>query len=394
MARHARQNWIDGTWREARGGATYDAGRFGVASRSSGEDVEAALDALQRAGRDWAREDPEDRADSLGELLDLWEDRGGPEEELAELLDLDPRGLASSRGEALALADELIDEARDAPGGPRLARVSVRALGRGLVEALVPPLLEGRGVLLLPDPEAPALARAFCRLLEDSPLPRGIVALLGDDTSEAARAALESGRLGDALFIEPRARTRRLVERLERAGTRGPRPRIRALTSGVRAVLSDEDPRRAADEVLREAFDPDRALCGQRDGALGRVVCHERRFSAFSEALLEGLDARAEGRCPLLDTGLPRAVSELTRLGLDEGATLVRGPQTASPGSPRARRDAILAPSVFTNVEPRMGLARAELAAPVLRLLRAASDEEARALARDLAEVPAAPETR
>ena len=52
-----------------------------VRSRLGG--TPAALDAVEHAARDWAREHPEDRADHLGELLDLWEEEGGPEEELA-----------------------------------------------------------------------------------------------------------------------------------------------------------------------------------------------------------------------------------------------------------------------------------------------------------------------
>jgi acyl-CoA reductase-like NAD-dependent aldehyde dehydrogenase len=83
-------------------------------------------------------------------------------------------------------------------------------------------------------------------------------------------------------------------------------------------------------------------------------------------------------------------------LGLDENATLIfdggdavngsaaNGPEpTAQAPAPRSSsigEDAILAPTVFTNVEERMRIASFGRPIPVLCLLRAGSDGEAEAL--------------
>ncbi len=86
----------------------------------------------------------------------------------------------------------------------------------------------------------------------------------------------------------------------------------------------------------------------------------------------------------LFDSGLASHIGRISQLGLDEGATLIRGAYGAFTGSQRRMRDAILVPSVFTNVEPLMALAKTDRPAPVLSLLRVTSDSEAQELGRAL----------
>ena len=144
-----------------------------------------------------------------------------------------------------------------------------------------------------------------------------------------------------------------------------------------------DDPVQAARSICETSFGPERSLSGQRAGVVGRVLCHERHLSVLTATLLEGLEELA-APCPLFDSGLAAYVEGQSRLGLDEGATLIRGAFGAPAGSRRDAREAILAPSVFTNVEPRMALARAVRPAPILCLLRVAADMEATELARTL----------
>jgi acyl-CoA reductase-like NAD-dependent aldehyde dehydrogenase len=197
------------------------------------------------------------------------------------------------------------------------------------------------------------------------------VALLHADRPALLDGALRGGRLTRAwlggLELEPHG-----------TAVEGVAPR-----GASEAVLLEEDPARRAHEVLDRAFGPVRALGGQRAGQVARVFCHERRLSAFTDALLEALDARPlEGGCRPFVDGLEGRIARLVRLGLDEGATLVRGALDGRPGFRGGSRDASLWPRIFTNVEPGMALARAQEPAPVLSLVRVADDDTAEAAAR------------
>jgi len=169
-------------------------------------------------------------------------------------------------------------------------------------------------------------------------------------------------------------------------------------------VKLDADAPAAAREVVARAFGRSATLSGQLPGSIGRVVCHERVFSRFSAELLALLDRDADVARPLV--ALEPATIEHARrgreLGLDEGATLVFSPtktrasdDPAGPdagiGLSRARMaEAILWPTVFTNVEEHMRVAWLGRPAPVLCLMRVASDERGAATARELDQDPLA----
>lgn len=397
----AHRNWIAGKWSPAESGLEFDAKRHGVWPRSGPDEVAAALESIQGAAQEWRALTPEARADKLGEVLDLWEDEGAGEARFASALGLEPEELDGSCDAALELGDELIAEPGPAAAaGLTLARAAAGGLGAGLVRVTFPSLLEGSGVLLLSDADAPELAVGFCELLEDVGLPSGLVALVHDDASTSLRAALSSGQVSRIALAEPAERiaaVQRVLERAEQSpavtssgfgsgllGVEAPELVAATLRQRQRVVHLEDSPEAVAAEVAEGAFGRG-VLAGQASGAIGSVLCHERLFSRFTEALLAAVD-ELPPRCGLFDSGLVQHLSGRLRLGLDEGATLIRGGAGEATGSRRRSSDAILGASVFTNVEPRMSLARADRPAPVLCLLRLGGDEEALSLARRLSE--------
>jgi hypothetical protein len=189
---------------------------------------------------------------------------------------------------------------------------------------------------------------------------------------------------------------------------RAPRLELEVLRNRTRVVTRDEDVEAAAEDVVQRAFGRARSLSGRRPGSIARVACHERAFSRFSAALLERLDRDPDVASPLS----ARERSELDHLrrarelGIDEGATLVfsrervarhedrdaeardaraTSARSMPPALSRDRRaEAILWPAVFTNVEEHMRLAWLGRPAPVLCLMRVASDERGAALAEEI----------
>ena len=395
----AHRNWIAGSWSPAASGLEFDARRHGVWPRSGAEDVAAALEGAERGASEWSALSPRARADKLGEVLDLWEDEGAGEARFAAAIGLEPEELDSSCDAALELGDELIAAGGAATGGGVVvARAAASGLGAALVQVTFPSLLAGSGVLLFSDADAPELAVGLCELFEDVGLPKGVVSLVHDDASTSLRAALASGAVSRLALAEPAERIASAERALERACTGASsggfgsglreqeRPQLEATVLRQRQhVVHLEDSLEAAAATVAEGAFGRGVLTGQAAGAIGRVLCHERLFSRFTEALLARVDDLAL-RCRPFDRGLPQHLSERLRLGLDEGATLIRGGSREPAGSQRRSRDAILGPSVFTNVEPRMALSRADRPAPVLCLLRLGSDDEALSLARRLSE--------
>jgi acyl-CoA reductase-like NAD-dependent aldehyde dehydrogenase len=243
--------------------------------------------------------------------------------------------------------------------------------------------------------------------LERAGLPPGTVALLHDDRGGALRGALAEGALGWL-------RVRASGEALEgfAAGAGGTRERsLWPLANTSAVVLEGDDPARAAGALALKALGRSGTLSGQLPGQVGRVICHQRLFSRFSEEFLHGLEdgpVPALGPpVPAIEGDLPAYVRRAWALGLDEGATPIHGgeplvraaaaPGTApgvadgpapatepDPAQARGRAPRVVLPVVFTNVEPGRRLARLRRPAPVVLLMRASSDEAARELAAEL----------
>jgi acyl-CoA reductase-like NAD-dependent aldehyde dehydrogenase len=232
----------------------------------------------------------------------------------------------------------------------------------GPASALFAALALGRPVLLVSDPVTPAIAESIAGALERAGLPAGVLGVLHDDGEDALRAALGSPTPTYVLASGFPERLRRL----ERMAT-GPAD-LRALVSKGAVVPGTADLARAATEIVDAAFGRARTLSGQLPGQVGRVTVPPRVFSRFTEELLAVLRASEDlaRPVPVVDRESEEELRRVRVLGLDEGATLIFTPA----GSPDDEGDAILAPSVFTNVEERMRLASLARPASVLCLLR------------------------
>jgi len=372
-------NWIDGRWAAPRAGDVFEPElrpREGAARdpwpRSSLVDLENALAGLADGWPAWKRLGRRGRARVLLERLDGWQRHAPGVDALALRLGLahDDLDLELERG--LERGDRVLEGrgGRD-ESGPVLVRVPGCELWEGLVGAVLGPLLGGVPVLLLGDRDLPHLAHEFVRALvepdPEHPLASAL-ALVHEDRSVCLEEALASGDLARA-WIPGRADPDAVTP------ISGAAPR-----NASAVVLAGDDPLERAAALAAAAFAPVAALSGQRAGQLGRVFCHERRLSAFTGALLEQLEALSTaGTCRPFVGDLGATCEGLVRLGLDEGATLILGGPDGSAGFRGALRKGSVVPSVFTNVEPNMALARASRPAPVLSLVRLPSDAEAQA---------------
>jgi acyl-CoA reductase-like NAD-dependent aldehyde dehydrogenase len=271
--------------------------------------------------------------------------------------------------------------------GLACVRVHWSELLAGVWNEVAPLLVAGRTVLLLSDPHAPELAARVALAFADAGLPPDALALVHDDSGACLEAAARDERISSFHVSGPASVVRPLERRL--AARRKPEfgaglddtHRLHVLRNRAHVVTRDEDITSAATAVIHGAFGRGSALSGQAPHSIGRVLCHERVFSHFTAELLAQLAASRDAREPLalLERELVDDARRMYELGLDEGATPIFTAAESMGADARFHF-----PVVFTNVEEHMRLARVSRPAPVLRLMRCASDERAHAFAAEL----------
>jgi acyl-CoA reductase-like NAD-dependent aldehyde dehydrogenase len=371
-----RCNWIAGrpvpslgAGRFERRAARAGCGLLSTWPRSDERDLQAALERLRAGAESWSAIDPCAR-DTLLERARVWL---AEERSLADEAEL---GLGLDSGE---LAQAQACAGRDGSPAPRLSPAPSRGIALcslhwtqlcdSSAAFVFEELARGRAVLVTADARLPEAGERLARALTAAEVPDGAWAILhGMRESALIEAAAQAG-------IETWAvcGTAARLARWRRGAARGAarEERTQLVQSGAVALDARADLARQARADVERAFGRARALGGQADGALARVTCPDALFAAFTthlEVALAESAARAPP-LPLVDREAAEEVARLWAIGIDEGATLIHGGTLLErdAGLP-ARRG--IAPTVFTNVEPWMHLARRADPAPVLALVR------------------------
>ena len=403
-----RRNWIGGTWGPSRTGQVYQ-NRSRRAPyrplarwpRSGSADVEAAQVAALEGARAWGELSAADRVRLLRPLPERLEQRGPAlASDLATCLGLsDEEQQTRLQSELLQLREtlEMVADGVAPVSGVGVFRAHWSD-GVGLLAArLVQHLVAGEVALVFSDPLLPDAGHHLARALEALDLPRGVVSVLHDDGQTSLRAALGAEpRAHRPAWARLRGHPDELEDLQRHFGARVPRWRGWPLRTAWHRVGALADPAEEAAFVVERGLARSSTLSGQLPGHVGRVLCHQRLFSRFSEELLAHLEASPDplNPVPLLEGDLLGFAQDAWALGLDEGATPVfgeeplrsarslepkpdAGPDGGSGRGRGARAPRRVRPVVFTNVEAGQRFARLERPAPLLGLIRVPSDEVA-----------------
>lgn len=382
-------NFINGRWRAAGAGEGFvvtdaEGAELARRPRSTAGELEEALGVLEGGSQAWWERAPLERAEAL-QAMDLQGELSAWSGAFGARIGVD--GVSAER----LLAEDLSELERlepvSAPGpGIALVRAAPTALLSGLLPLVFSALERGWCVLLMADPALPWLAEAVASAWQRAGGGPDTLALLQDDGATTTRSVLGSGRIAGVLARDHQERLKDLRAAMSTRAAEGfgtgvveSKSSIASFEGGLlrdstAIVTSDLDPLEEAARICEAAFGRALALGGEREGSLGRVVCHEGLFSDFTRVLLERFDTleAAEGALKQpLQAGLGAWSEELTQAAVGEGATCLRGGPSDS--IERGRRGKIIR-SVFTNVEPKSRLARASRPAPALALLRASTD--------------------
>ena len=403
------QAFIDGRFVDSGSGKTYE-----VVSPATGEtltevaecdaaDIDAAVSAARRSFESavWAKQSPADRKRSLLRIADAIR---ASADELAMLITLDMgKPISDAEGEVSAAADcvqyyaEAIDKlyGEIAPTDPSYLTLVTRE-PVGVVGAIVPwnyplvltcwklapALAAGNSIVIKPSEKAPLVNLRLAALVAETGMPDGVVNFVpgfGDPPGKAL--ALHSDV--DALTFTGSGAVGRLI--LGYAGA-----------SNMKSVAL-ECGGKSPNIVLGDAPDLDAAVAasligayenaGQMCNAGTRLLVQDRIADEFMDRVLSAaprftpgdpLDPETVMGAMVDEAQMHRVLGYIDK-GVDEGATLTTGGHRVQP-KPGGY---YIEPTVFTDVDNEMTIAREEIFGPVLSVIRFSDADDAVRIAND-----------
>ena len=403
------RNFIDGEWIKPRSGEftpdrnpadTNDV--VGEFPESSSADVSDAVDAASGAYASWKLVPAPKRAEILiraAEILIRQKDRFAREmtREMGKIL----KETGGDVQEAIDMTYYIAGEGRRLHGHttpselPDKYMMSIRVpLGVAAMITpwnfpmaipswkIIPALVTGNTVVLKPAPDTPLSAYNFVKSLEEAGIPKGVVNLIfGDGTNVGA--PLVSHRDVAIVSFTGSTATGKTIN--EMAASNFKRVSLEMGGKNAIIVLDDADLDLAVDGALWGGF----GTSGQRCTAASRLILHEKIHDSFLERFVRrvqslkvgnGLDPETE-MGPLINESQRNKVESYVQIGKQEGARLLCGGHRLTGAS--YDRGYFFAPTVFTNVDRNMVIAREEIFGPVVSVLRARDLEEAIELCND-----------
>jgi acyl-CoA reductase-like NAD-dependent aldehyde dehydrogenase len=405
-----QHNFIGGQWVQAKSGRTVQnvnpADTRQVVAEyplSGAEDARAAIEAAAAAFPSWRAATPVARGRFLSKASQLLEMRKA---ELSEWLTREEgKTLAESTGEvqraidifrfygglSYTLGGQTIPH--DAPGN--LLYTTRQPLG---VVALITPwnfpvaipawklapaLVSGNAVVLKPASQAPGLALALARALQEAGLPAGVLnVVVGEGRTVGSELAANpkvvalsftgSYAVGHGIYGQ-------LAQRMARAQMEmgGKNPTI---------VLADADLDLAASLVARAGF----GLTGQACTATSRAIVEASVVEPFTERLVAKARAMRVGNGLEQGVDMGPAVSQqqlesnlkYVQGAVGDGAKLLAGGRRLTE---KAYADGyFMEPTVLGNVTPKMPIACEEVFGPVVAVMAADDFEHALTMANDV----------
>jgi acyl-CoA reductase-like NAD-dependent aldehyde dehydrogenase len=394
MAVRPALNHIGGAWVGSSSNATVEdrnpartAELIANAAASTADDVRHAIDAAELAFPEWRATPAPQRGDIVRKAADLMERR---REQLAHLCTQEEgkvlaesyaevdRAIANVRfsgGEGLRLTGETI------PSAQRGTLIYTRRDPLGVVACvtpwnfpiaipawkIAPALVSGNTVVFKPASLTPLCATEVVQCFLDAGLPDGVLNLILGSGEELSSALVDDDRIKAISFTGSSSVGRALYAR---AAQRLCKVQLEMGGKNAVIVLADADLEKAAESVAAGAF----GATGQRCTATSRAVVAKPLLADFirllgtkADSFMPG-DGMADGvkMGPLVDASQLQKVRAKIAVGKREGAKLVRDGSDAG-----IEGGYFVAPTIFTEVDPRMSVAQDEIFGPVVSVIPA-----------------------
>jgi len=392
------RNYIGGQWVAAMSGETFDTFNpateelIAPVAKAGVEDVDAAVKAAKAAYKDWRLTPAPRRGEILYRVAQLLQER---KEDLARTMTQEMgKVLSEARGdvqEAIDMAFFMGGEGRRLLGYtapvemPNKFGMAIRDSAGvvGLITPwnfpiavpswkMLPALIAGNAIVFKPGEDTPKTGAEFIRVFQDAGLPPGVLNIV-----------LGAGQTGDALVSHPDVRVISFTGSTEtglkvytRAAGLGKKVSLEMGGKNAIIVMDDANLELAVEAISWSAF----GTTGQRCTATSRLIVQKGIKPKLVEALVEkarsltigdGLDESVQVG-PMVNRKALEKVERYVEIGKQEGAVVAIGG-----GKPALDKGHFYLPTVFSEVQPGMRIAREEIFGPVLSVIEINSLEEA-----------------
>lgn len=395
--------YIDGRWTEPTGNDRLevvnpaDGQVVGSVPISTREDVDKAVEAASKAFLGWSETPLSERVRLLTGVSDLLTQRreeiaGVITQELGMPLTLSDRiqvGLPIATFASMAEAVERVSW-RERQGTSLIVREPV-----GVVAAITPwnyplhqiaakvaaALAAGCTVVLKPSGLTPLSAFALFDVFDEIGFPPGVINLLSGYGADVGEQLVQHPGVDMVTFTGSTGVGRRIAEM---AASTIKRVALELGGKSPSVVLDDADLKRAVRGTVASCF----LNSGQSCNALTRLLV-PREMLAEAEVLatqaaerfLPGDPTEPDVRMgPLVSAKQQQAVTTYIAEAVDQGAKLLVG---GAESSPDLANGFFVSPTVFSEVDPAMTIAREEIFGPVLCIMSYDTEEDAIRIAND-----------
>jgi acyl-CoA reductase-like NAD-dependent aldehyde dehydrogenase len=411
-AMYTALHFIDGQEVPSLSGRTFESSnpatgdQVGTVAFGEREDVERAIDASWRAydAGAWRNAPPSARAAGLRRIAALIRDRA---EEIARVESLDAgKPIVDTRNDVEGAAT-LLEYAATLPENVR-GHVYAREAGYfsysrrepyGVVGAIAPwnfpfllavsktalPLAVGNSVILKMAEQTPLSTSLYARICAEAGLPPGVLNIVHGDGPTTGAALAEHPRVPKVTFTGSTEVGRQIIQ-ASAASIKSCHLELGGKSPNI--VLADANLEQAIAGSLFTSFFNSGQVCTSGS----RLLVHEDVADEVVSALVERAGRLVVGDPlgettrlgPLVSAAQLERVNGYVAAGVEAGASVVVGGGAPSLAPPHDR-GFFVEPTIFADVEPGMAIAQEEIFGPVLSVLRFRDDDEAIALANDVA---------
>jgi acyl-CoA reductase-like NAD-dependent aldehyde dehydrogenase len=368
------------------------------------EDVDRAVDVAWRAFEGWREAAPSVRAACLRRIAGLIRERV---EEIAQLESHDVgKPIVQARNDVLSAAT-VVEYAATLPENVH-GTVYAQEAGRfsysrrepyGVVGAIAPwnfpfqiaasktapALAVGNAIVLKMAEQTPLSTSLYARICSEAGLPDGVLNVVHGDGATTGAALVEHPRVPKITFTGSTDVGRAII-RASAASIKSCHLELGGKSPNI--VLDDADLEQAIAGSLFTSFWNSGQVCSSGS----RLLVHEHVADDLVAALADRARELVVGDPldettrlgPLVSAAQRERVGGYIGAGLDAGAALATGGGTPSLAAPLSG-GYFVEPTIFTDVDSTMRIAQEEIFGPVLSVLRFADDDEAIALANDVA---------
>ena len=401
------QLFIGGNWVDASTGSTdsivnpADEGIVGIVQEASAADAQAALEAAEKAQRDWRRLPARQRADLLRAFTaEIRKNK----ERLAQLITREQGKLLKVARFEVEVTCTFIEYACEwarqiegdiVPSDNPNEQIWIHKIPKGVVVAITawnfplalagrklgPALVTGNTVVLKPTPEAPLSTLELCDLANAAGLPKGVINMITGGV--AAGKALVDNPITKMVTMTGGTPTGQAIARAAAQNLTHVQLELGGKAPCI--IFEDADLETAVEGALHSRFDN----CGQVCTCNERMYVQEEIYEVFMEKFMAKVQALRVGDPMLEDTDIGPKMNEAGVLHLEklvaesvrEGATVLSGGKR--PSIPGFQKGFWYEPTILGNVRQEMTIVHEEIFGPVLPVIKFKTFDEVIGYAND-----------